>query len=179
VFSGESLLILINCTLAHNEGVEGGAIKNYAGTAKVINCTFFANDSNLGAGIYTGGYNRARTEIFNSLFADSGIGPEMQQVDGIITGDYNLSRDASAPGPHSQHYVNFRLGPLGRHGGPTETVVLLTGGPGMGVGDPERVPPDIATDQRGLPRFTNGKVDMGAFQVQGAPFEATESAAAQ
>jgi hypothetical protein len=51
-------------------------------------------------------------------------------------------------------------------------MALMPGSPAIGAGSvafitnpPFPVPP--FTDQRGLPRVVNGKVDIGAFQSQG------------
>ena len=66
------------------------------------------------------------------------------------------------------------LAPLGNYGGPTQTMPELPGSPAIGAGsvalavDPHGNP--LTTDQRGLPRVTNGTVDIGAFQSQGFTF---------
>ncbi len=169
MFNADSTLILVNCTLANNQAIEGAGVKNYAGTVTVTNCTFFKNSTGGGggAGIWSGGWSRARTVVSNSLFADGGAGDELHQEDVLeVTGDYNVSRDGSAPGPHSRSADNAVLGDLGRYGGPTETVPLLTDSPALDAGDNERVPAGVRTDQRGLPRVRNGKVDVGAFEAQ-------------
>ena len=59
------------------------------------------------------------------------------------------------------------LGPLQDNGGPTFTHALLAGSPAIDAGDPAFVgPPDY--DQRGIgfPRVVNGRIDIGAFEVQ-------------
>ena len=166
VFNGGSTLLLTNCTLARNQGVEGGGIKNYIGQTTVINCTFVGNSAARGGGVFTNGYSRARTEAFNSLF-NNNSGGDLVLGDGLeVTGDYNLTGDGSAPGPHSLLNTDARLGPLGRNGGPTETATLLTGSPALNAGDNSRVPPTARTDQRGLPRVVGGTVDLGAFEAQ-------------
>ena len=66
------------------------------------------------------------------------------------------------------------LAPLGNYGGPTQTMPELPGSPAIGAGsvalavDPQGNP--LTTDQRGLPRTTNGAVNIGAFQSQGFTF---------
>jgi hypothetical protein len=57
------------------------------------------------------------------------------------------------------------LGPLATNGGPTQTMALLPASPAIGAGDTTDAP---AYDQRGpgYPRMVNGKIDIGAFEVQ-------------
>ena len=43
---------------------------------------------------------------------------------------------------------------------------LLSGSPAIGAGNINLVPVGITTDQRGEPRFFNGKVDIGAYELQ-------------
>jgi hypothetical protein len=61
--------------------------------------------------------------------------------------------------------VDPMLGPLAANGGPTWTMALLPGSPAIGGGDPNPASAP-AVDQRGLPRVVNGRVDIGAYQVQ-------------
>jgi hypothetical protein len=60
-----------------------------------------------------------------------------------------------------------QLGPLQDNGGLTPTMALPSTGPAFGTGNPN-VPGLPATDQRGsgFRRVTNGRLDLGAFQVQ-------------
>jgi len=59
------------------------------------------------------------------------------------------------------------LGPLQDNGGPTFTHALLTGSPAIDAGDPNFTPPPYY-DQRGpgFARVVNGRIDIGAFEVQ-------------
>ena len=57
------------------------------------------------------------------------------------------------------------LAPLGDYGGPTQTMPPLPGSPAIdaaGTTDPGGI------DQRGLPRFANGILDIGAVEIQNA-----------
>jgi hypothetical protein len=58
-----------------------------------------------------------------------------------------------------------RLGPLQNNGGPTQTMALLPGSPAIDAGSNALVPPGVTTDQRGLPRVVNGRVDIGAYEL--------------
>jgi hypothetical protein len=63
---------------------------------------------------------------------------------------------------------NARLAPLANNGGFTRTHALRTGSPAIDAGDDAVLgdPFGIATDQRGLPRKSGKRVDIGAFEVQ-------------
>jgi hypothetical protein len=60
--------------------------------------------------------------------------------------------------------VDPPLGPPQYNGGPTQTMALLAGSPARGAGEPAYA---TATDQRGLPRVVHGRIDSGAYEVQG------------
>jgi len=70
------------------------------------------------------------------------------------------------------------LGPLQDNGGPTFTHALLVGSPAIDAGDPNFDPnsftPPLTTDQRGsgFPRVANGRIDIGAFEVQTPSYSA-------
>ena len=57
------------------------------------------------------------------------------------------------------------LGPLADNGGPTQTHDLLTGSAALDAGD-AAFAGDPTTDQRGLPRVSNARIDIGAVEVQ-------------
>ena len=67
------------------------------------------------------------------------------------------------------------LEPLQDNGGPTFTHTLLTGSPAIDAGDPNFDPnnfnPPMVYDQRdtGFNRVVNGRIDIGAFEVQAVP----------
>jgi hypothetical protein len=62
------------------------------------------------------------------------------------------------------------LGPLQNNGGPTFTHALLLGSPAINAGDPNFTPPPFF-DQRGIgyDRVVNGRIDIGALEVQPTP----------
>jgi hypothetical protein len=65
--------------------------------------------------------------------------------------------------------VDPLLAPLQDNGGPTQTMALLPGSPAVGTGDPAGHP---RWDQRGYPyrRVIDGRMDIGAFEVQSDGF---------
>jgi len=157
---------LVNCTLVRNTAEEGAAVKNYGGHVSIINCTIVENTVNRASIVYTLGSRDARTEIYNTIL-DGNTGLGVYSWDDAETiGDYNLSDDDTAPGPHSMRNTSGRLGQLARHDGPTETIPILSGSPALDAGDNARLPTGITTDQRGSPRISNGRVDLGAFEAR-------------
>jgi hypothetical protein len=57
-----------------------------------------------------------------------------------------------------------QLGPLANHGGLTQTQLPAPTSPAVDHGDPAFTPPP-ATDQRGLPRVADGRLDIGAVEI--------------
>jgi hypothetical protein len=97
---------------------------------------------------------------------------------------YNLSIDAAGGdgttgpggllnGPGDIRNTDPMLGPLQDNGGPTFTCALLPGSPAIDAGDPNFTSP-LSYDQRGpgYPRVVNGRVDIGAFEVQPSSYAA-------
>jgi hypothetical protein len=185
-YEGGATVTVSNSTLSGNTaGINGGGIYNdaeYQGIAslKVFNSTL---SSNTGA-IYNYAYQNnnpiynghATAEIGDTILNASGSAVNISNVAGTVTsGGYNLSSDdgsglLAATGDLIN--TNPMLGPLQDNGGPTLTYALLPGSPAIDAGDPGFTPPPYF-DQRGLgfQRVVNGRIDIGAFEVQtaGAP----------
>ncbi|VTS06248.1 protein kinase domain-containing protein [Tuwongella immobilis] len=158
---------LVNCTFVRNTAEEGAAVKNYLGRVLIINCTIAENTVNRASHVYTLGNANARTEIYNTIITGNMGGQAVMMFDDAeVSGDHNLSDDDTTPGPNSIHGREARLGQLGRHGGPTETIPLLTGSPALDAGDKSHLPMGITTDQRGSPRFKNDRLDLGAYEAR-------------
>ncbi len=108
----------------------------------------------------------------DSIISGSGNGTEVDLVDqyGCLIAENSLIQN---PGEvHVDLSTNLvgvdpLLGPLTDNGGPTLTHALLPGSPAIDHGDPAFLPPPDY-DQRGagFPRVVNGRIDMGAFEVQ-------------
>ncbi len=58
--------------------------------------------------------------------------------------------------------IDPKLGTLTNNGGPTPTMVLLSGSPAIAAGSSANAP---AHDQRGDPRPTSGAIDIGAYEA--------------
>jgi hypothetical protein len=82
----------------------------------------------------------------------------------------NMSDDPTCgPGFLQVGLADLNLGPLGDNGGPTQTIALGPGSVAIDAGD-NTAAAGLITDQRGsgFPRIVNGRVDVGAFEVQRA-----------
>jgi hypothetical protein len=83
---------------------------------------------------------------------------------------YSLIQDTNglllaAGSTHNILGVNPLLGAPASNGGQTQTIMPLPGSPALGHGNPA-LAAGLTTDQRGLPRIVNGKIDIGAVQIQ-------------
>jgi hypothetical protein len=95
---------------------------------------------------------------------------------GAFNGLYTLVRNTEGSTPSGSFLlsnVNPQLGPLADNGGRTLTHLLLPGSPAIDAGDPSFAPPP-GSDQRGAPfvRVANGRIDIGALEVQPTPVSA-------
>jgi predicted outer membrane repeat protein len=165
-------LTVTNCTITGNSaygspfkgGGVGGGIYNGNGSADVANSTLSDNHADVhGGSIYGGTF-----DIGNSIL--NGGGPENISTATVTSHGYNVCSDAGGGflnGPGDQINTNPLLGPLQDNGGPTFTHELLTGSPAIDAGDPNFTPPPYY-DQRGPDfwRVRNGRIDVGAFEVQ-------------
>lgn len=167
IFSRNGTLTLNNCTVVDNIADHGGAV-------------YTVSDANTGNGFHGGS---ARVLVNNSIL--TGTPQERTDVDSqtvfiptpstpafnpVLGGVGNLVGKNGTNGlPRTAIVVlgaDPRLGPLAHHGGPTQTLLLLPGSPALDSGNTSRVPADLTTDQRGMPRIRNGKVDIGAVEEQ-------------
>jgi hypothetical protein len=178
-FSGSVTLTISNSTLSNNSASSvGGGVYNDGdssgnATVTILNSTLSGNSStHYSGGIFNYGSSGSATlEIGNTILQTGVSGENMFNIDGTISSDgYNLSSDdgggfLTATGDRIN--TNPLLGPLQDNGGPTFTHELLTGSPAIDAGDPNFVPP-ADYDQRGsgFSRIVNGRVDIGAFEVQ-------------
>jgi len=179
-------LILINSTVNGNTakiaggGVLIGPVKLDAAAPAAENprdslasVTISGNFAPVGSGLLVVGPGTAT--VINSIVARDAGGSDFVATPGaggagLSSSGHNLIGDASGAAVFTaagdQNNVDPKLGPLADNGGPTFTQALLPGSPALGAGDPNSV--QFATDQRGLPRVVNSKIDIGAFETQPA-----------
>jgi CSLREA domain-containing protein len=154
---------LANATIARNvsKGL-GGAVyvelfqSNY-GTVSMTNVTVRGNAaSTSGGGIYAAG---GVVTLTNTLFAKGSSGANCNVTFG---GTSSLSDDVSCGFGPGDGIGDLMLGPLSRHGGPTETIVPKAGSPAVDAGTGGKAP---TQDQRGIVRPQGAGVDVGAVEV--------------
>ncbi len=171
-------LTAVNCTLAANisEGGRGGAISispSAAGaTVSLTHCTIAGNAVENARGAGPGGRERGSG---GGIRAAAGM---VTLTNCIVAGNTAIvPGTGNLVGSIAQSGLNLTTGdpllaPLASNGGPTQTMALLPGSPAL---DAAAATPDVATDQRGLPRSRDGNgdgtaaPDLGAFEVQAAP----------
>jgi predicted outer membrane repeat protein len=177
--NGSTTLAINNSTLSGNSASGyGGGIVNVgvqaSATLTINNSTLSGNSASGAGGIYNADNNGAATlTIANSILKTGASGENIVSSFGtVISNGYNLSNDngggfLTATG--DQINTDPLLGPLQDNGGPTFTHELLTGSPAIDAGDPSFTPPPDY-DQRGpgFPRVVNGRIDIGAYEVQEA-----------
>jgi Right handed beta helix region/Thrombospondin type 3 repeat len=170
VSDGTAVLRLMNSTVSNNSssGSAPGGLQNISifdgiATAEIANTIFNANGGGSignGDGDGTIGSRATVTSLGYNLSDDAAYGDGSTGPGGLLNG------------PGDNRNTNARLGPLQNNGGPTMTHALLSNSPAIDAGDPNFNPyaftPPLLYDQRGLrfKRVANGRVDIGAFELQ-------------
>jgi hypothetical protein len=170
----------------------GGVYFEKAATGQFTNVTVALNIANTpagivnvpeGAGLDNNNGSIRDVTLVNTLVAGNTINGRTDltgaDVRGqFISGGHNLIGVADGvndPGFHSPgdrtgtaaSPLSAVLGPLQNNGGPTRTMALLPGSPALDAGSNAAASAaGLTTDQRGLPRVSNGQVDIGAFELQ-------------
>ncbi|MES1264247.1 MAG: choice-of-anchor Q domain-containing protein, partial [Variovorax sp.] len=174
-YKGSGTLQIEDSTIANNQaGTTGGAIFDrgpFGGTAAltIAESTITGNSAGTAGGNLN--VTAVPTTITNSIIANgtAPAGPDVTSGGSNITMNYSLLENTSGAtfaGANNITGVDPNIGPLQDNGGPTFTERPNSGSPVLDAGDPAFVPPP-ATDQRGLARVFNGRIDMGALE-QGA-----------
>ena len=171
-----SRTVLNQCTLANNRSTGvGGAVCNFRGWTFLTNCTVVSNTSSDGAGAWTAGDASTKAVVASTIIAGNRGGVDLA-LGMFPVPDAFLSRGCNLIGSGSVTYFSapgdttnltsaaIQLAPLGSYGGPTETMPPLPGSPAIDSGD--NTGTLFETDQRGFPRVTNGRVDIGAVESQ-------------
>ena len=194
-------LTINDSTIANNNSFEGGGIFNDYYASLIINNSTISNNGASGgagglvfwgrgivnnstisgnSGLYGGGMSspfRKHITLQNTIVANSPSGGNCYMQDGstITSKGYNLSSDNTCNfnGPGDRNNTDPMLGPLGFHGGPTQTVPLASGSPAIDAGNPNGCTNSngnlLTTDQRGWRRPDKnhtGGCDIGAYERQ-------------
>jgi hypothetical protein len=194
IFNGYDMTI-VNSTIAKNAGeassyaggfgnghtskVYGGGIYQYAGVLTIRHSTIADNRCNdrtapdkqkgFGGGIYiSAGSLAMHHSVVAKNFTQSGHCPDFWGA--LSDSSYNLfakSTCGTGYSPTDILNVNSLLGDLQDNGGPTLTMALLPGSAAIDAGDPNpENPPEWDQRGPGFPRIVNGRIDIGAFEVQ-------------
>ena len=141
-----------NIADADNDGIgNGGGIFRNAGIVTIANSIIASNfdtPNNTGAG--------AINPDVSGIFTDNG-----NNLIGDTTGSTNFT--VSTLLGTAANRLNPQLTPLANNGGLTQTHALLPNSPALNAGNNSFA---VVNDQRGLPRISNGTVDIGAFEFQ-------------
>ena len=163
-------LSLINSTVYANKSYYGGGMAN-ADSITLIDSTVSGNTASFGGGIDNRG---VLVSLDNTIVAGNNsyiYGPDIHgnintanfTIIGSTTGNNGLTVSGTWNNLSSMPSPN--LGPLTSNGGTTDTMALLPGSPGIGVGDPGQVG---TVAQNGATRPA-GLVDIGAYQTPQLP----------
>jgi hypothetical protein len=170
-----------------NEVANGGAIFTGApGRMTISNSTIVGNSQKATNGSSGGGIAApaGSVTLTNTIVAGNTDAGTSNYPDafGLISGSYNLIGNSNGGfggitnGVNGNQVgtvaspLNPQLGALANNGGPTQTMLPNGNSPALGAGSTTGAP---ATDQRGFARVVNGKIDIGAVQLQGVTISAT------
>jgi hypothetical protein len=180
IYNG-SKLTLINSTVSHNtagslsgSGYGAGVYNALNRTLKIYHTTIVRNGGDEFGGALGGGiFDLGQLHMHNSIVASNNrskfSGSDL--YGSLTTSRYNLIGSARGGSGYSRDTdlldVDPLLGPLADNGGTTLTHALLPGSPAIDAGDPNPADPP-EWDQRGpgFPRIVNGRIDIGALEVQ-------------
>ncbi|WP_422925029.1 FG-GAP-like repeat-containing protein [Singulisphaera sp. PoT] len=146
-------MVLVNDTISNNK----------AGNT-------YVND---GGGLYQDGTGPGGSTLFANTIVAANIGGDVLNISGawisslghnlIGTADGSAGWSASDLLGTTQSPLDPGLGPLLANGGPTQTMALLPGSPALNAGS-NALAPAGGTDERGVPRISQGIVDIGAYE---------------
>jgi CSLREA domain-containing protein len=176
-FTGPADVAIVDSTFSGNSAhLSSGVIDtdDDAGPTRVsIDDSTFSGNSAPDAGIAA--FDGANVTVANTILNAGASGANLAEFGRsmITSHGYNLSSDNGGgflTKPGDRININPQLGPLANNGGPTLTHALLPGSPAIDAGDPQFNPdtfnPPLRTDQRFFNRIVNGRIDIGAFEVQ-------------
>lgn len=144
---------LANSTVSGNSASQGGGLaQTDSGVITLTNSVIGGNSATTDPDTYT--YSAGSIAASFSLIGNSGAA--------------NISNNGG-----NLLNVAPQLGALTSNGGPTQTMLPLSGSPLINAGDPAFS--GLSNDQRGagFPRIVNGRVDIGAVESNGSAVAAT------
>ncbi|MBR8834548.1 MAG: hypothetical protein DSM106950_11050 [Stigonema ocellatum SAG 48.90 = DSM 106950] len=182
--AAQGIVNATNSTLSGNTaGNTGGGIYSI-GAVTLLFDTLTLNQAANGGGVFNGVFNGTRTGTTpgtvssrNTIIAANrssagGVNPDIggtftsigYNLIGNSTGSTGFGVTGDIVGT-SANPINPGLDSLKFNGGPTQTIALLKNSPAINAGDPTGKSTDPTTDQRGKPRVSGGRSDIGAFEL--------------
>jgi len=171
--SNFGMLTITNSTLSANSSLgDAGGIYNASQTVTITNSTLCGNSCGTSLYYHGGGiFNEGGTLKIGGTILNAGPSGEniynVNEYGPVTSLGYNLSSDngdghLTATGDRIN--TDPILGPLQNNGGPTLTHLPASNSPAIDAGDPI-----LGMDQRGsgFQRAANGRIDIGAIEVQG------------
>jgi len=172
IFNESGTVMIDNSTISGNSAPYCGGVENstiYSTPSGAVTITKSTLSDNSGFGIYDD-YASSGLTIGNTILKASSIYVVRNLSVPPTSLGYNMSDDGGGgilTGPGDQINTAPLLGPLQDNGGPTFTHALLAGSPAIDAGDPSfSPPPDYDQRGSGFDRVVNGRIDIGAFEVQ-------------
>jgi hypothetical protein len=151
---------ITSSTISGNSASEGGGIFNEF-TATIAGSLITGNSAPTGSEI-----RRAQGTVNLNAFNLIGESSKTtaQALSGVSTGPNDILATSNGTVPTALAAI---IAPRANNGGPTETHALVAGSPAINAGNPNFTPPPNF-DQRGAgyERVVNGRVDIGALEVQ-------------
>ncbi|MBB5352803.1 CSLREA domain-containing protein [Haloferula luteola] len=142
----------------------GGGIQNDSGTVNLTHVTLTQNSATTGANLltYLGTVTLSRSIVALPV---GGANLEYSDTTDLISSGFNLCDDSSLYRIFTTDLTltDARLGPVGMHGGPTPSRILLADSPAIDAGDLWASSP-LILDQRGYPRIHGSQPDIGATE---------------
>ena len=152
-----------NSTMSGNSSIgSGGAISNLGGTVTVAGSTISGNSSTSDAG---GILNSGGTLTLSNTIVSGNSAPANTDIDGTVVDNGG-----------NQIGTAVNLAPLGNNGGPTQTMLPLSGSSAICTGTlANATAAGITADQRGFPfnpSCPTGAIDAGSAQTGAVIFSA-------
>jgi hypothetical protein len=172
LYNAGAVVDVLDSTVAGNQAPSGSGAGLYNAALGTLTVTWATVSQNAGQGLVVAPTATA-TSLRNTILAGNGTAGDLNGL--IASAGHNLIGDGRGGSGYAdsdlvgtaEAPIDPLLGPLQDNGGPTPTMALLPGSPALNAGDPSGAP---AWDQRGpgYPRVVDGRIDIGAFEVQPA-----------
>ena len=184
IASFQGVLTVSNSTIAFNSvqagtSAFGGGVIGTFNTTLFHHCTIASNTATGGGATRGGGValDNGTLRLSHTLVAGNtgGSNPDLGDLGpaGVTSLGFNLLGNGAGSGlVHGVNGdqvgaaatpINARLGPLQDNGGPSPTMLPTAGSPALDAGNPTITGLGL-TDQRGFPRVTGGRIDIGAVE---------------